>query len=69
MIASSLLGNLPSFSRYQVTNIDGNTITFHVDNVSDLSQTPLPPALPLFATGLGVMGLLAWRRKRKAAAV
>jgi hypothetical protein len=29
--------------------------------------TPLPAALPLFATGLGVMGLLGWRRRRKAA--
>jgi hypothetical protein len=27
---------------------------------------PLPAALPLFATGLGAMGLLGWRRKRKA---
>ena len=26
--------------------------------------TPLPAALPLFATGLGAMGLLGWRRKR-----
>jgi hypothetical protein len=26
---------------------------------------PLPGALPLFATGLGVLGLLGWRRKRK----
>jgi hypothetical protein len=30
--------------------------------------TPLPGALPLFATGLGALGLLGWRRKRKAAA-
>jgi len=30
--------------------------------------TPLPGALPLFATGLGVLGLLGWRRKRKVAA-
>jgi hypothetical protein len=29
---------------------------------------PLPAALPLFATGLGVLGLLAWRRKKKSAA-
>jgi hypothetical protein len=29
------------------------------------SATPLPAALPLFATGFGVMGLLGWRRKRK----
>jgi hypothetical protein len=26
---------------------------------------PLPAALPLFATGLGVLGLLGWHRKRK----
>jgi hypothetical protein len=27
--------------------------------------TPLPAALPLFAVGLGVFGLLGWHRKRK----
>jgi hypothetical protein len=30
--------------------------------------TPLPAALPLFATGLGSFGLFGWRRKRKNAA-
>jgi hypothetical protein len=34
-----------------------------------LFETPLPAALPLFATGLGVMGLLARRRMRKNGAV
>jgi hypothetical protein len=34
-----------------------------------VSATPLPAALPLFASGLGAMGLLGWRRKRKAAAL
>jgi hypothetical protein len=33
------------------------------------TTTPLPAALPLFATGLGALGLLGWRRKRKAAAL
>jgi hypothetical protein len=33
-----------------------------------VTLTPLPAALPLFAGGLGALGLLGWRRKRKAAA-
>ena len=33
-----------------------------------ISETPLPAALPLFATGLSALGLLGWRRKRKAQA-
>lgn len=32
------------------------------------SETPLPAALPLFMTGLAGMGLLGWRKKRKAQA-
>jgi uncharacterized protein (TIGR03118 family) len=34
-----------------------------------IQSTPLPAALPLFATGIGAMGLLGWRRKRKDAGV
>ena len=37
-------------------------------NTTPPSPTPLPAALPLFATGLGAMGLLGWRRKRKSTA-
>jgi len=29
------------------------------------AATPLPAALPLFATGLGALGLFGWRRKRR----
>jgi len=36
--------------------------------VNSLTVTPLPAALPLFATGLGALGLLGRRRKRKAQA-
>jgi hypothetical protein len=32
------------------------------------TATPIPATLPLFATGLGAIGLLGWRRKRKAQA-
>jgi hypothetical protein len=41
---------------------------FRLDNLTLDSTTPLPAALPLFASGLGVLGLLGWRRKRKASA-
>ena len=34
----------------------------------DVVATPLPAALPLFASGLGAMGFFGWRRKRKVAA-
>lgn len=36
--------------------------------VSDTApDVPIPGALPLFASGLGALGIAAWRRKRKAA--
>lgn len=37
-------------------------------SASSLSATPLPGTLPLFASALGMVGLLAWRKKRKIAA-
>jgi hypothetical protein len=46
------------------TNRNGNWAL----DASASAVTPIPAALPLFATGLGVMGLLGWRRKRKATA-
>jgi len=50
----------PSFGDYSILLSDG------VGNA--LASTPIPAALPLFATGLGAMGFIGWRRKRKAAA-
>jgi hypothetical protein len=32
-----------------------------------VSAVPLPAALPLFGTGLGLLGFVAWRRRRKLA--
>jgi hypothetical protein len=49
------------FTRYQLLFSPG------VVN-GDPSPIPLPAALPLFATGLGALGLLGWRRKRATAA-
>jgi hypothetical protein len=36
-----------------------------VTGTVSINTTPLPTALPLFATGLGGLGLLGWRRKQK----
>lgn len=46
------------------TGCDFHTL-FSGSFTAQVSTTPLPAALPLFATGLGAMGLLGWRRKRE----
>jgi hypothetical protein len=48
--------------------LNANCFSFGTDCSSATAQTPLPAALPLFASGLGALGLLGWRRKRKNAA-
>ena len=35
------------------------------EQTGTLNVTPVPAALPLFATGLGALGLFGWRRRRK----
>jgi hypothetical protein len=43
---------------------DGNVLLpFTI--ATEVTSTPLPAALPLFASGIGGLGLLGWRRKRK----
>jgi outer membrane lipase/esterase len=64
----------------ELRSLDAEQTSFYSDNehfsaagqkiVADyeyalLSPTPLPATLPLFGTGLGTLGLLAWRKKRK----
>jgi hypothetical protein len=68
-------GQTPTFTTTLSTNenADGSfqwVVPSPGTNVYDgLSPVPLPAALPLFATGIGALGLLGWRRKRKAQAV
>jgi len=54
---------LTSFQLYG-TGI-GSTIGGTVSFAPAPATTPLPAALPLFATGLSALGLLGWRKKRK----
>jgi hypothetical protein len=57
-----VLGTTP----FNAAALDFSTITIDTGTVA---ATPLPAALPLFATGIGGLGFLGWRRKRKAQAV
>jgi hypothetical protein len=48
----------------------GQIVGFYSANEASIGfvgtpDTPIPAALPLFATGLGGLGLLGWRRQRK----
>jgi hypothetical protein len=56
-----------SFSSELICNAD-HSCTLGPGGQTGDGTTPLPAALPLFATGLGAFGLLARRRKRKNAA-
>jgi PEP-CTERM motif len=50
-------------------NYSGATVTTQQATILDVTfgtnEVPLPAAFPLFAAGLGALGLLGWRRKRK----
>ena len=58
------LGNL-TIAFFEGTNQEASPIVDNVVLDDGLSAVPLPASLPLFGTGLGVIGLLARRMKRK----
>jgi hypothetical protein len=75
---ASLDNTFPSESATNSPGTGGfNFLTFHSDTSTysiyayggfetstvQISATPLPGTLPLFASGLGLLGWLAWRRK------
>jgi len=74
VIAFSLL-NEPNGLVYELEHYvsggwDGNVLVGSADgNPARIPGLPIPTALPLFASGLGALALLARRRKRKAAAL
>jgi hypothetical protein len=54
--------NFIGITSWTLTNPTSNVL---IDDIS-ISNTPIPAALPLFGTGLGLMGLMGWWRKRRA---
>ena len=71
-LADVTLQGLHNFRSFDIADpptiaTDPPTIVSPFDiTANDPTATPLPAALPLFAGGLGALGLLGWRRKRKA---
>ena len=62
-VAFSNVGQIARINLTTLTDATGfDDINF--ETVAPVT-TPLPAALPLFASGLGALGLLGWRRKRK----
>jgi hypothetical protein len=59
---SNLLGDNAVFTSIVLTS---SANSFELDNLAWTSATPLPGALALFAGGLGMIGLVAGRKKRK----
>jgi hypothetical protein len=72
-VGSTMQSAEASLDPHIYSNIPGLTLEISqgIDNIvgTAAGATPLPAALPLFATGLGALGLFGWRRKKKSAAL
>ena len=67
----NISGLSQAFSQVEFFSRGSNAFEF--SNITALpaettSVVPLPAALPLYGTGLAIMGFIGWRRKRKGAA-
>ena len=56
------------FFEKDFNNLETVTLSGSADLIIP-AATPLPAALPLFGTGLGVMGFVGWWRKRRSEAL
>jgi hypothetical protein len=61
------LYSLTAPGTYTLYYVEANGLPEVLQTILTPVAVPLPGALPLFATGLGALGLLGWRRKKTAA--
>jgi hypothetical protein len=64
--ATSSQYNLNIFNGVNLSLLQNPNGPLNARGTASFSLVPLPAALPLFATGIGGLGLLGWRRRRKA---
>ena len=71
VLSLQLIIGEPTVADFGILSVGGNFcgICDSATGLLTTTPTPVPAALPLFATGLGALGLFGWRRKRKAQAV
>ncbi len=48
-------------------DLPDNYLRFYIVEYGGMSPVPIPAALPLFGTGLALIGFFGWRRKRRTA--
>jgi len=77
-IVTALIGDLltlrietDSFASIQFASLENTTLSAALLKIDftepTISVVPLPAALPLFGSGLAIMGFIGWRRKRMSA--
>ena len=64
-VTASNAGPISAFLSSGVLFINWAGMNYHDGDTVSVTFTPLPATLPLFATGLGALGLLGWRRKQQ----
>ena len=65
LITSSTFDLFLTFQSFDVGNHTDNSVEVVNASIAQVSAVPLPATLPLFASGLGALALLARRRKQK----
>jgi len=59
--------NLQFFDPSKTGAVGIDNLVFNVERLP-VSVVPLPAALPLYGTGLAIMGFIGWRRRQKSMA-